>query len=168
MVPVSRSVPDVGVRVKIKARDRSSRSAMQRLQRVGLRVHPRLEATDNDCVAHSYVKVRQLFRKHPCEALYPSLLEVRDSRYGGLVLVAVAWVDMPDEAGAIKLRRLLDRPGTGSTPSCRANVAGTATSASTASTTRHVGRARRCSMQAGPVGRVAGRPISPNGAGSLG
>jgi hypothetical protein len=30
-----------------------------------------------------------------------------------LVLVAVAWVDMPDEAGAIELKRLLDRPGTG-------------------------------------------------------
>ena len=29
------------------------------------------------------------------------------------MLVAVAWVDMPDEAGAIKLKRLLDRPGTG-------------------------------------------------------
>ena len=74
-------------------------------------------------------------------------LDDRRLPYGGLVLVAVAWVDMPDEAGAIKLRRLLDRPGTATSPSCRANVAGTATSASTASTTRHVGRARRCSMR---------------------
>jgi len=42
----------------------------------------------------------------------PTLLEVHDG-YGGLVLVADAWVDMPDEAGAIELKRLLDRPGTG-------------------------------------------------------
>ena len=100
---------DVGVRVKIKARDRSSRSPMRRLQRVGLRVQPRLEATDNDCVAHSYGEVRQFFVSIPARRLYRSLLEVR----GGLVLVAVAWVDMPDEANAIKLKRLLDRPGTG-------------------------------------------------------
>ena len=88
---------DIGVRVNAKARDRSSRSTVTRLQRVGLRVRPRIEASDGDCSAHSYGEVQRWFREHPCEALFRALVEVRDRR-GGLVLVAIAWVDMPNVA----------------------------------------------------------------------
>lgn len=52
------------------------------------------------------------FRQHPCLALYRALFEVRDRR-GGLALVAVAWVDMPDVAQAVEFKQLVDRSGTG-------------------------------------------------------
>jgi hypothetical protein len=44
--------------------------------------------------------------------LYRALFEVRDRR-GGLALVAVAWVDMPDVAQAVEFKQLVDRSGTG-------------------------------------------------------
>jgi hypothetical protein len=44
--------------------------------------------------------------------LYRALFEVRDRR-GGLGLVAVAWVDMPDVAQAVEFKQLVDRSGTG-------------------------------------------------------
>jgi hypothetical protein len=103
---------EIGVRVNAKARDRSSRSVVQRLERRGLRIRTRLELGDDDCAAHSYGDVQSWFRSNPCAALYRSIFEVRDQR-GGLVLVAVAWVDMPSEAQAVELQRLLDKSGTG-------------------------------------------------------
>ena len=103
---------DVGLRVNAKARDRNSRSIVTRLERVGLRVRSRIEASDGDCSTHSYGAVQRWFQEHPCEALFRGLFEVRDRR-GGLVLVAIAWVDMPEVAQAIELKRLIDRHGTG-------------------------------------------------------
>ena len=103
---------DVGVRVNAKARDHSSRSVTRRLERVGLRVRPRFEVGDADCAAHSYGEVQRWFREHPCEALHRALIEVHDRR-DALVLVAVAWVDMPDRAQAAAFKRLVDRSGTG-------------------------------------------------------
>ena len=103
---------DVGVRVNARARDHDSRSVVRRLERIGLRFRPRWETADTDCAAHSYGEVQRWFREHPCEALYRALFEVRD-RHGTLVLVAVAWVDMADEARARELKRLVDRSGTG-------------------------------------------------------
>jgi len=103
---------ELGVRVNAKARDRSSRSVVRRLERVGLRVRPQFEVADGGCVAHSYGEVQRWFREHPCDALFRALFEVRD-RHGGLVLLAVAWVDMPDEAQAVELKHLIDRHGTG-------------------------------------------------------
>ena len=103
---------DVGVRVNAKARERNSRSVVTRLERIGLRVRPRFEVADTDCAAHSYGEVQRWFRGHPCDALYRALFEVRDRR-GALVLVAVAWVDMPDTTRATELKRLVDRSGTG-------------------------------------------------------
>jgi hypothetical protein len=44
--------------------------------------------------------------------LFRALYEVRGPG-GARVLVAVAWVDMPDAAGAAALKSLVDRPGTG-------------------------------------------------------
>jgi hypothetical protein len=62
-------------------------------------------------VAHSYGQVQEFFRQHPCTALYRALLEVRDRQ--ATALLAVAWVDMPDEAQALQYKRLVDRHGTG-------------------------------------------------------
>jgi hypothetical protein len=103
---------DVGIRVNAKARDRSSRSVVRRLERESLRVRPRLELADDDCAAHSYGEVQSWLLDHPCDSLYRALFEVRDRR-GGLVHIAVAWVDMPNEAQAVELKRLVDRHGTG-------------------------------------------------------
>jgi hypothetical protein len=103
---------EIEIRVNAKARDRSSRSVVRRLERVGLRVRPRLELADDDCAAHSYGEVQRWLVNHPCQALYRSLFEVRDRR-GELVLVAVAWVDMPTQAQAAEFKRLVDRHGTG-------------------------------------------------------
>jgi hypothetical protein len=102
----------VGVRVNVKARDRNSRSVVRRLERSGLRIRTRIERADADCAAHSYGEVQRWFRQHPCQALYRALFEVRDRR-GGLGLVAVAWVDMPDVAQAVEFKQLVDRSGTG-------------------------------------------------------
>jgi hypothetical protein len=103
---------DVSVRINPKARDRSSRSVVRRLERAGFRIRPQFEVSDSDCAAHSYGEVQRWFRDNPCDALYRALFEVRDRR-GGLVLVAVATVDMPDVGGAIEFKYLVDRHGTG-------------------------------------------------------
>ena len=79
------------------------------------------------------------------------------------MLVAVAWVDMPDEAGAIKLKRLLDRPGTG-------NITELSRERRRYRNLRFDGEhyaSRRegatvLDAQAEPVGRVAGTTDSPN------
>ena len=78
---------------------------MRRLERRG-------ESFSTDCAAHSYGKVRQFFQEHPCSALFRALYEVRGPG-GARVLVAMAWVDMPDAAQAAALKSLVDRPGTG-------------------------------------------------------
>jgi hypothetical protein len=103
---------EVGVRVDVRARDRSSAAVRLRLARPGLRIDPPSESADRDCAAHSYGQVRKWFREHRCDALFRALFRVRD-RHGAVVLVAVAWVDMPDETSAIELKHLLDRDGTG-------------------------------------------------------
>lgn len=95
-----------------KARDRDPLPVLRRLERRGLQVEQRLDASGSDCAAHSYGAVRDWFRDHPCEALFRAVYEVRDSRRT-VVLVAVAWVDMPDEASARELRTLVDGDGTG-------------------------------------------------------
>ncbi|GAA5150830.1 hypothetical protein GCM10023321_16830 [Pseudonocardia eucalypti] len=67
---------------------------------------------DRDCVANSYGGTREFLRANPCAGLRRSLLEVRTPD-GGLAQVAVAWVHMPDAAGAAGLKAVLDRVGTG-------------------------------------------------------
>ena len=49
---------------------------------------------------------------HSCDALFRALYEVRGAG-GARVLVAVAWVDLPDAGGAAALKSLVDCPGTG-------------------------------------------------------
>lgn len=95
-----------------KARDRDPLPVLRRLERHGLQVEQQLDASGSDCAAHSYGTVRDWFRDHPCESLYRAVYEVRDSRRT-VVLVAVAWVDMPDEASARAFHTLVDGEGTG-------------------------------------------------------
>ena len=56
--------------------------------------------------------MREFFRDCPCSALFRALFEVRDER-GNVVLVAVAWVDLPDVRQARGFKELVDRDGTG-------------------------------------------------------
>jgi hypothetical protein len=95
-----------------KARDRNADELLSRLARQGLRVEERFSSDDSDCVAHSYGLVREFFRDCPCSALFRALFEVRDERRN-VVLVAVAWVDMPDVRQARAFKELVDRDGTG-------------------------------------------------------
>lgn len=95
-----------------RARDRSTVRTTARLVKEGLRVRERGVDASTNCVAHSYGDVQDFFRAHPCTALFRALFEVSDKR-GGVALVAVAWVDMPDTDRARDLRVLMDRYGTG-------------------------------------------------------
>jgi hypothetical protein len=95
-----------------KARDRNPDQVLSRLARQGLRVEQRFSSDDGDCDVHSYGLVREFFREHPCSALFRALFEVRDERRN-VVLVAVAWVDMPDVRQAREFKELVDRDGTG-------------------------------------------------------
>lgn len=85
--------------------------ATLRLQRKGLRVTSRLD-TDTDCAGNSYGLVTDFLRTRPCDSLVRVVFEVR-GRGPGVVLVAVSWVQMPDEAGAVEFHQLVDRHGTG-------------------------------------------------------
>jgi len=94
-----------------RAKDRSTSQVERRLARAGLKITSRVSASD-DCAAHSYGQVQAFFHDQPCDALFRASFEVRDARRN-VVLVAVAWVDMPDAARAARFQRLVDRPGTG-------------------------------------------------------
>lgn len=95
-----------------RGRDRAGQDVVRRLERRGLRADRRGEAFSTDCAAHSYGQVQQFFEDHPCDALFRALYEIRGAG-GARVLVAAAWVDMPDAAGAAALKSLVDRPATG-------------------------------------------------------
>ncbi|OLT00104.1 hypothetical protein BJF90_07385 [Pseudonocardia sp. CNS-004] len=95
-----------------KARDRNPAQLLSRLARQGLRVEQRFTSDDGDCVSHSYGLVREFVENQPCSALFRALFEVRDSRRA-VVLVAVAWVDMPDARQAREFKDLVDGHGTG-------------------------------------------------------
>jgi hypothetical protein len=97
---------------KAKARNRDARAVVQRLVRQGFRVEGEFSSDDDDCVAHSYGRVREFFCEHRCDGVLRQLIEVRDRR-GGLALIAVAWVDMPDVDSARQLKALVDVHGTG-------------------------------------------------------
>ena len=96
---------------KARARDRSTLRTVQRLQSRGLQVTERAVDAGDDCAANSYGQVQEFFRQNACAALYRALFEVRDGQ--AMALVAVAWVDMPNEAQAMRYQQLVDRHGTG-------------------------------------------------------
>lgn len=84
---------------------------IQRLESRGLQVTQRDVDADDDCAANSYGQVQDFFQQSPCTAVYRGLFEVRSAR--ATALVAVAWVDMPDETSARQYQQLVDRHGTG-------------------------------------------------------
>ncbi|HEX5811500.1 MAG TPA: hypothetical protein VFY38_05340 [Pseudonocardia sp.] len=100
-----------GTQTRARARDRSTLRTIQRLESRGLRVTQRDVDADDDCAGNSYGQVQDFFQQSPCTALYRGLFEVRSVK--ATVLVAVAWVDMPDETSARQYQQLVDRHGTG-------------------------------------------------------
>jgi hypothetical protein len=105
------SVGASNARASSQARRQDADRIRARLLRQAARVDHRFDSTD-DCVAHSYGQVREFFREQPCAALHRAWFEVRDGRRG-LVLVAVAWVEMPDARSARDFHELVDTYGTG-------------------------------------------------------
>ena len=100
-----------GTQTRAHARDRSTLRTIQRLESRGLQVTQRDVDADDDCAANSYGQVQDFFQQSPCTAVYRGLFEVRSAR--ATALVAVAWVDMPDETSARQYQQLVDRHGTG-------------------------------------------------------
>lgn len=98
-------------RATSQARRQDADRIRARLLRQAQRVESRFDSTD-DCVAHSYGKVREFFREQPCVALHRAWFEVHDRRRG-LVLVAVSWVEMPATRSAREFHELVDTHGTG-------------------------------------------------------
>ena len=106
-----------------KARDRSTLRTVQRLQSQGLQVTERAVDADDDCATHSYGQVQDFFRQNSWSALYRALFEVRDGP--ATALVAVAWVDLPDEARAGQYQQLVDCHGTGNVTELSTDVSWT-------------------------------------------
>jgi hypothetical protein len=94
------------------AQDRAIRNVVQRLIRENYDVEGQFSSDADDCAEHSYGQVQQFFEEHSCTGLFRALFEVRDRR-GGVVLVAIAWVDMPDARSAREFKELVDVHGTG-------------------------------------------------------
>lgn len=95
-----------------KVGTRNSDAVELRLAGQGIRLRARLTDDDGDCAAHAYGQVEAFLRANPCVGLHRALFELRD-RNGDVVLLAIAWVEMPDESSARELHRLLDSDGSG-------------------------------------------------------
>jgi len=83
-----------------------------RLARKGLHGNGRLEHDGATCAEHAYGQVRTFFQRQPCADLYRAQLELKDQK-GDTVLIAISWVEMPDEASTQTYKKLVDAPGTG-------------------------------------------------------
>lgn len=97
-----------GTKVSIK----DSNAAKLRLVRQGLKVDGQFTDDAANCAEHAYGQVRTFLEERPCTALHRAQFEVRD-RKGDVILVAISWVQMPDEASVMALHRLVDTHGTG-------------------------------------------------------
>jgi hypothetical protein len=99
-------------RAGTKAGPERSRTARVRLVQRGVRIDAQATADADDCAAHSYGEVYNFFLQHPCVAMHRAGFQIRD-RKGEVVLVAVSWVEMPNEKDARALKALVDVHGTG-------------------------------------------------------
>ncbi|MDN5747604.1 MAG: hypothetical protein L0H64_03665, partial [Pseudonocardia sp.] len=106
------SANSAGSRGQARVNDRNSQAVQARLVAQGVRINARATDDSDNCVEHSHGQVQDYLRANPCVALHRSLFELRD-RNGDVVLIAVAWVDMGDEATAREFHRLVDGSGTG-------------------------------------------------------
>jgi hypothetical protein len=93
-----------------------ARDAARTVLRIGdaaRRLAPRHADTVTDCTAHAYGHVQEWLREHPCVVAYRAVFEVPVPGTDAVVLVAVAWIDMPDPDLARGLQQLLDGDQTG-------------------------------------------------------
>ncbi|MCE0765302.1 hypothetical protein LWC35_20700 [Pseudonocardia kujensis] len=89
-----------------------SAAAEARIVGKGVRLTATVTADSTDCVADSYGRIQDFFRRTPCAGLHRAHFELRDQD-GDAAVVAVSWVAMPDEASARALEQLMDTSGTG-------------------------------------------------------
>lgn len=101
-----------GIRVQARVGKQSSRRAQSRIVQQGVRVIAHYDHDASDCAAHAYGELIQFFRVTPCIGMHRVVFELRDQR-GVALLLAVAWVEMPDTQAASTLKTLVDRDGTG-------------------------------------------------------
>jgi hypothetical protein len=109
--------PEIGAQTSVSVRAaRTSRDKGERTRvRLSVRgdVDVRTQEDGDRCAASATGQVRAFLREHPCRELQRGSFAVTP---GGRdrVVVAVAWITMPDASQATELRRLIDTPGTGS------------------------------------------------------
>jgi len=101
-----------GARSQARVSNQNSQAAEARVVARGVRVTARVTDDTTNCVEHSYGQIRDLLRRQPCVGLHRAVFELRD-RNGDVVLLAVSWVEMADEATARDLHQRLDTHGTG-------------------------------------------------------
>jgi hypothetical protein len=65
-----------------------------------------------NCATDSYGLVHRFFLSHPCKWLVRASFAVRGNA-GSVILVAISWVHMTNNALAKEYKRLVDAPGTG-------------------------------------------------------
>ncbi|MGH3570137.1 MAG: hypothetical protein ACRDRH_29850, partial [Pseudonocardia sp.] len=82
-----------------KVSGKDSQAAKIRLARQGLRIDAEITDDASNCAEHAYGQVRAFLQERPCTALHRAQFQLRD-RKGDVILVAVSWVQMPDEAAA--------------------------------------------------------------------
>lgn len=101
-----------GTRGPSSVSNRQSQAAEARIVARGVQVRARATDDSTNCAAHAYGQVKEYLREHPCAGMHRALFELRDTR-GNVVLIAVSWVDMGDEATAREFHRLVDGSGSG-------------------------------------------------------
>ena len=112
------AAPQVGVDASVSVRQaRTSREKADRtrvrLSTRGANATGRAQDDGDRCAELAYGGVRQFFLEHPCRSLQRGTFSV-SPQGRDRVVVAVAWIEMPDAEEATALRRVLDTPGTGS------------------------------------------------------
>jgi len=67
---------------------------------------------DTNCAVNSYGKVQKFFQSHPCESLARAYIQTGELDQGS-ILVAIAWVEMPNTTLAETYKHLVDRRDSG-------------------------------------------------------
>ena len=88
--------------------------AAGRILRSGYRYKDLHLAVDSNCVEHSYGRVQDFFRSHPCKWLVRAYVVIQKEGSRGAMLVDFVWVEMPKLAQAEECEHLMDTPGSGS------------------------------------------------------
>lgn len=67
---------------------------------------------DTNCTVNSYGQVQKFFQLHPCKSLARAYIQTGEPNQG-VVLVAIAWVEMPNTALAETYKHLVDSRDSG-------------------------------------------------------